>query len=127
MPTVFSTLATDVSYNVWVKGGADLPQRARSIVIKGGTGVANKHILTPLGVATQVSDEDALILGDNPVFKKHAENGFVMIQKKAAEPEKVAANMNTKDPSAPKTPSDYLGTDTREGNQLVEPTSGKKG
>jgi hypothetical protein len=104
---VYSTLANDQQYIDWRGGGGDMPIRGRAVLVKGGTGVANARIVTPLGVATEISAEDAAFLETNPLFKLHAQNGHVTIQRKKDDPEKVASDMNLKDPAAPKTPADY--------------------
>lgn len=106
---VFSTLANDQNYAVWVAGGGDIPIQERLIFVAGGTGVANDRIVTPLGTATEISVDDIELLEANYVFKLHRENGFVQIQRTKADPEKVAADMNLKDESAPLTPSDFKG------------------
>lgn len=101
---VFSTLACDQAYTEWNASGADLKVKGRSVLIKGGTGVANDRIVTPLGVMTEVEEEDIAFLKANPAFKQHMDNGFVRIQTKSADPEKVAADMQMNDKSAPLTP-----------------------
>ncbi|MDE2470687.1 MAG: hypothetical protein KGL35_18570 [Bradyrhizobium sp.] len=106
---VFSTLANDQCYRQWVPGGADVPGIGRDIVINGGAGVANDRLVTPLGVATVVSEEDAALLETNHVFKLHKKNGFIVVRPKEADPEKVAADMNRVDKSAPLTESSYVG------------------
>lgn len=106
---VFSTLAADVEYIEWLKTGNDLPARGRSVVIKGGAGVANDRIVTPMGVSTQIDAAHLPWLEENHLFALHKENGHIVVQAKAADPEKVAADMNLNDPSAPLTPSSYEG------------------
>lgn len=106
---VFSTLATDVDYVEW-KPGADkgaIGSEGKTIRIKGGAGVANDRIVTPLGVCTEVDDDDVALLEQNKVFQLHKTNGHIVVQKKKADVEKVAADMNRADPSSPKTPADY--------------------
>lgn len=118
---VFSTLATDVRYTEWsapIEKGA-LPIEGRSVHVKGGTGVANDRIVTPQGVCTEVEDEDVALLERNEVFKMHKANGFVTIQKKKADPEKVASDMTTRDNSAPKTESDYANA----GDDVAKPAT----
>lgn len=105
MAHVFSTLATDVTYVEWKDSGNDLKMRGREVTIKGGTGVANDRFVTPLGIATEVDDADLAVLENDSVFKMHKANGFVRIEKKSADPEKVAADMKLNDPSSPLTPS----------------------
>jgi len=105
---VFSTLATDQKYVSWQKGGSDLYIQGHSVLVKGGTGVVGaKNLVTPLGVATEISEEEIGFLESNPLFKLHAKNGYVTIQRRKADPERVAADMNRADPSAPKTPAHY--------------------
>ena len=104
---VFSTLANDQRYVNWVKGPNDIPTEGHSVFIKGGTGVANDRLITPQGVATEITEEDLAQLEQNPSFMQHKKDGFVTVRAKKAEAEKVAADMNLKDESAPMTHSDY--------------------
>ena len=106
MNHVFSTLANDQLYTNWIPGH-DLPIKGPSVLIKGGTGVANDRLVTPLGVVTPVSDEQLAELNKNEGFKQHLKEGFIRVQAKRADPEKVAADMNLKDRSAPLTPADF--------------------
>ena len=46
-------------------------------------------------------------LKKNPVFLKHVADGFLTVQSKKLEVEKVASDMNLEDKSAPLTPSDF--------------------
>lgn len=105
---VYSKLSNSQRYDEHVPGGADLPAVSYSVHIKGGTGLADKHIITPLGVRTEVTERDVESLKTNIVFQQHEKNGFVKIEAKAYDVEKVIANMgNTVDPSAPLTEADY--------------------
>src|SRR5487761_2501543 len=90
---VFSKLSSDVTYHDWVAGGADLPVKAHSVTIKGGAGVTTRNLITPLGVDTEITEKDAEVLNRNEIFKLHKKNGFVQIQKKDADVEKVVADM----------------------------------
>lgn len=105
---VFSTLVSDQRYVDWSKGASDLPIEGQSVFIKGGTGVANDRFVTPLGVMTEVDDEQMKLLSSNEMFKLHKANGFITVQEKSADPEKVAADMSLSDPSSPKTPGSYV-------------------
>ncbi len=108
MAFVFSTLSCDQRYTEWLGSGADLQVAGRSVLIKGGTGVANDHgtrIMTPLGMSTEVSDADLAMLEKIPAFAEHKKNGYIKTQSKSAEPEKVAADMVIGDKSSPLTPS----------------------
>ena len=104
---VFSTLAADVMYVEWLQGGADLPMQGRNVTIKGGTGVANDRIVTPIGVGTEVDEEHLAWLEASPVFRHHVKEGHIRVERKSADPEKVAADMNLRDNSGPLTPSDF--------------------
>lgn len=107
MPHIYSTLANDQQYQVWHKPeGHETHQPGAFVVINGGTGVANDRLITPLGVHTEVTDEQLAVLEANHTFLLHRENGFIKVEKKKQDPEKVAADMSLADPSAPVTPAD---------------------
>lgn len=108
---VFSTLATDQRYQNYINGGGDQPVPAAVVFIKGGSGVAGRNFITPMGVPTEVTDEELGHLEKNPVFQLHQKNGFITVQTKKYDAEKVAADMNRADKSAPLTPADYVDKD----------------
>jgi hypothetical protein len=108
---VFSTLANDQNYTNWVKGGGDVPIKGHSVIIKGGTGVANSRLITPLGVATEVTEFDLEELNNNPCFLEHKKDGYIVVKDKKSDTEKVASDMNLKDESAPMTDADYASED----------------
>ena len=106
---VYSKMAADVTYNDYVPGG-DIPRVARSVTIKGGAGVANKNIITPYGVHTEITEEERDMLLKNGIFQLHQEGGFVTIEGKKEDPDRVATNLTAgPDPSAPLTPEDFAG------------------
>jgi hypothetical protein len=76
-------------------------------MIKGGTGVANNRLITPLGVATEITEFDLEELKKNPSFLEHEKDGYIVVRDKKADTEKVASGMNLKDESAPMTDADY--------------------
>lgn len=82
-------------------------QILKKVIIKGGHGLADKHVFTPSGVATQVNDEDMEFLLANDSFQKAVKDGFISYDKRKVEPEKKAKNMAEKDGSAPLTPKDF--------------------
>lgn len=105
---IYSTLASDMSYTNFVKGGADMPSVEQSVFVKGGAGVANDRLVTPMGVATVLQDdadskasEKLEALKANRVFQMHEKAGYIIVSEEKQDPEKMAANMNTNDPSAP--------------------------
>lgn len=110
---VYSKIATDMNYNDYA-GGSDqtLSRVIHTVTIKGGAGVANKNIITPRGVHTEISEEDKNFLLRNGIFQKHFEAGFVTIEEHFEDPDKVATNLTEgPDPSAPLTPEDFHNVD----------------
>lgn len=94
------------SGNIALEWGADsLP--SRSVTIKGGHGLADKHFYTPQGVVTEVSDEIGELLETNAQFQAMVKAGFAVLEPRRVEPEKVACNMEGRDGSAPIVPQDY--------------------
>lgn len=109
MPFVYSTLANDNLYSGYTPSTENgTPAIARSVLVKGGAGVAlGKHMITSAGILTEVSDDDAAFLLANEVFKIHKENGFVVIEDKRHEVDAVVAEMTGRDESAPLVDADF--------------------
>jgi hypothetical protein len=110
---VFSTLASAVAYTNHAQGGGDLPIDLPPVVIKGGAGIANERIVTPRGVATEVTEEQVEYLRANQVFQLHEKNGFVMVSGTYGDPDTVAADMTGRDISAPVVPQDNIAPDAQ--------------
>ena len=107
---VYSTLTADNIYAGYVKGGADIPIVERSVHIKGGANVADKRLITPRGVATEVSADDLEFLLENSVFQMHVENGYVTFSDHKEDPEVVVASgMEGRDQASPLEPGDFEG------------------
>jgi len=109
MKYVCSKLASDNRYALWKDESElpnDLPQIDKSVLIKGGSGVANKNVITPYGIVTEITDEQCEFLEKNEAFKRHKERGFVKILAKHPhdQTEKVAADLADDEGSAPLTP-----------------------
>lgn len=104
---VFSTLTSGMLYTRTAPGGGDLPITTAEVYIAGGTNIPDKYLRTSIGVMTPVTDEELSVLQENEVFKLHEANGFMKIQEKPADPEKVAADMITRDQSAPLVEEDF--------------------
>lgn len=110
---VFSTLATNMNYTHWLPGadGGTLPSEGKTIYIKGGATVAHKSgssdVWTPLGFATEVSDEELGLLEQNQVFNLHRKNGYIKVEKKNKDVEKAVSDMNRVDKSSPKVEADF--------------------
>lgn len=121
---IFSTLSADMAYTNHEQGGADLPIDLPPVLVKGGAGVMNDRIVTPRGVVTEVTEAQVEYLRANSVFKLHEKNGFVMVSDKAADPDKVAADMTGRDNSAPMVPQDLKDGEqpAAVGGEETEPT-----
>ena len=107
MPYVYSTKTSATAYalyNMPDEGVKSPPILDRIITIKGGANLSDGHFQTPKGVSTKVSDEDLTALEQHPVFKRHCDRGFLVVDKKKSPSEKVAKDMKAKDKSAPVTP-----------------------
>ena len=129
MAFVYSTLTSSVRYTNHRKGGGDLPVPIEvggeeGVLVEGGRGVANKRLITPLGVSTEVSDEQLAYLLENPIFQLHQTNGFITVSNADADPEKVASDMTAQDASSPLTPSDFTNEDGPKPSE-VAPVKGK--
>lgn len=103
---IFSTLSNDQLYTEYAKGGGDVPVIGKQLLIRGGAGVANDRLITPLGVSTDVDEADVEWLKTIPAFADHLNRGHLSIQPKPYEPEKVVPDLE-RDPSSPLTPGDY--------------------
>jgi len=105
---VYATLSADTRYADWVtQPGVNTV--LRSVLIRGGAGVAiggSGQIVTPNGVRTEVSDEDAEFLANHKQFQEHQKRGHVRIENVARDPDKVAQKMEPDKGSMPKTPAD---------------------
>lgn len=105
---VYSTLATDVRYTKWLPATANDELRIdRQVLIKGGANVADKRIITPRGVVTEVTNDDVDLLMQNEIFQIHFDAGHVTIERSKQDAEIVAADMTTREPSSPLVPEDY--------------------
>ena len=103
---VYSTLSSDMNYTNHAQGGADLPQALPPVYVKGGAGVANDRLITPRGVATEITEEQAASLRARPLVQLHEKNGFGQISADDVDPDKAAADMTGRDQSAPIVPQD---------------------
>lgn len=106
MHFVFSTLTSDQLYTEYLPSANDLPTPGGQVLIRGGAGVMNDRIVTPHGVMTQVDDSQMAILMNVPAFREHAQNGYIKVLESEADPDKVAADMASRDGSAPLVPQD---------------------
>lgn len=85
MKYVYSTLALNQNYALWEKDGDGKPLKVRDIFIKGGAQLAiasanEFDIITPLGMVTRITDEEAEMLDRDFCFNVHRKNGFIRIE-----------------------------------------------
>lgn len=109
MPYVYSTASQSTDFAVYAEtNNRELSSIIRKITINGGANVATKYpnLYTPLGMMTQVSDEDLAFLENDYSFKEMVKNGFLTVDKRKVEVEKVITGLKPKDKSAPRTPQD---------------------
>lgn len=126
MPYVYSTMAAPVRYMSYVQAEPGTPRIAVSgVTIAGGVGVASKHLVTPRGVVTEVTDEELAFLEQDEVFKTHLAAGHVTVSKGKTDPEKAAADMEGRDISAPLVPEDFDEDDTVQPSEDDKPKKKK--
>ena len=109
MPFVYSTLTCDNIYAGYdQRSDASAHNLVKKVLIKGGSNVADKHFITKYGVMTEVSVEDLAFLQKDSIFQLHVKNGFITFRdRRAADPEVVAADMEGRDESAPLVDEDF--------------------
>ena len=130
---VYSTATSSIAYTQYIENSSkDLAVVKRKadgtkmvVTIKGGHGVATKHLFTPRGVVTEVTDEEMDLLLQDKNFQRHVKNGFMTYDKKEVKPEKKAAEMTQKDGSAPLTPQDFEESDSSSDEGKVYKKKGK--
>jgi hypothetical protein len=108
MHYVFSTLTCDQLYTQYLESDNpnSLPRSAGQVLIKGGAGVANDRIVTPQGVVTEIDASQMAILMNVDAFRDHVKAGYITVEDKPADAEKVAADMQRRDGSSPLVPQD---------------------
>jgi hypothetical protein len=113
MPHIASTLTNATKYTEWTRGGDGRLIEGRSVVIKGGFGLADKNFVTPTGaILTQVTDDELAFLDSDYHFKEHIKGGFLRVYKKGYAPgEKAADGMQLGDKSQPLNPMQFQGKD----------------
>lgn len=119
MPYVYSTITNDTYYCEYFPSEKGAPRNVKKkVLVKGGTGLATKHLVTPMGVVTNISDSDMDFLKSNAAFQRHMVAGFIKIDDKKVDPEVVAADMEIGDGSSPIVPQDFA-TQSDENNGVI--------
>lgn len=90
---VCSKMASDNAYTTWhpkQKAANDMPRKDRQVLIKGGSGVVNKQLVTPHGVVTKItSDELDLVRKSCPAFARHEKAGYLRVLEKDPSPKDI--------------------------------------
>lgn len=117
---VFSTLTAGQDYTLYEVNPSGVNMVKAVVSIKGGANLPDKHLITPLGVVTEVTDDELAILNRIDDFKRHKELGFITVQERKDDVEAVVADMEQRDESAPLTPNDYAEGDGQAKPVVVE-------
>lgn len=107
MKYVVSKLTSSQDYNFYSLNEGGRSQITCTIHVNGGTNLADKHFITPDGIITELSDEQAERLSSHPVFQIHEKNGFVKIVSTESNAKKAKSELEAEDKSAPMTPKKY--------------------
>ena len=110
MPYVYSTLSADQEYALYPSelDPKTIAKAEASIFIAGKANVLNpKTFLTPKGMCTSVGVEELAVLERIGAFKRHVDAGYITVERKEADVEKVVKNMTKKDASAQLVADDF--------------------
>lgn len=78
---ILSTMTNDQEFRLYRKAAPGrAPVDDGAILVKGKAGLPNKHLWTPRGVATAVTDEQLSKLRDDKVFQRLEANGWFTVQ-----------------------------------------------
>lgn len=109
---VYSTLANAQLYPVYRKSPQGENIIEAHVHINGGAGLANKHLITPLGVLTSISEKALAHLEENHAFRFHRDAGHITVRRDQVDIERaVSDHSSERDTSAPLTPEDYTDVD----------------
>ena len=108
MPVIVSTLSSDQAYTKWNKPEVDSKSKVsrpaipgKPILIKGKANITTKHLVTPEGVITTVTDEQLAELQTIKAFTDHVAGGHLKIMAREVPVEKAVRDMKDRDESAP--------------------------
>lgn len=112
---IYSTLANPQKFVVYEVVTPDqaqemgrLPLPVVEVLIRGGAGIASKNLITPNGVHTAITAEEYDAIKDLAVFKSFVDNGFIKVEGKQFDLDRIVGDMNAKDPGGPVTPADFM-------------------
>lgn len=85
--------------------GVHVPKQVVSIA--GGAGLADKNLVTPMGVVTRITEDQLAVLKQIDLFQKHVDAGFLKVLEINASVDSVVPDMAQRDESAPLTDNDF--------------------
>ena len=128
---IFSTATAGTKYTIYYDSPAKGKEKEavprvvkQGILIAGGAGVANKNFVTPLGVMTRVTEQQFDALSKVRTFNRHVERGFITVEDKPYEIEKVVPDMAQRDGASPLRAEDFTLTEGANGDPKNPPTTG---
>lgn len=116
---VVSTCSTPirfVEYHEHSLAKGQIPQmKGPGVIIKGGANLMNKHLFTPAGVATAITEDQLAFLTANAKFMQAVADGYMSVIGDDGDTERAAKSMRPKDGTAPKTEADFARRDDMSG------------
>lgn len=100
---IHSTLTCPQQYTTYAIGADGIAVSTGSVIVKGGAHITQKNLVTPYGVATEVTDEQLEQLRSNQVFVAHERNGFVKVDSRPLKEDELVSDLEIADESAPLT------------------------
>lgn len=116
MPYIYSTASTGFIFYLG----------AQKIDIKGGANVSNKHLWTPKGVVTKVTDAELEGLKKNKVFNKLVNTGYFKLAKIKWDADRIAKDMEGPDRASQITKEELKGDKKDEKEPLIKPQENDK-
>lgn len=89
-----------------------LPVEKVSVLIRGGAGIASKNLITEWGVRTVITQAEYDAICELYHFKEFVKNGYLRVENKAFDIDRIVSDMNPGDPGAPLTPADFANEKT---------------
>ena len=104
MPSVYSTCSNDIKYGKRLKGVGDMTIAGKQVLIHGKATISpGKGLKTPLGVRTDVTQEDLDYLLEDESFQRHIKAGHIVVMGAKKDADDVAKKeMVPHDASSPK-------------------------
>jgi hypothetical protein len=111
---IYSTLSGNQRYVKFALDpkGQRLPREVASVLVRGGANVADRNFITPKGIVTQVTEDEYALLKENSLFQLHVKNGFITVDDAKVDIDKMVAELNGRDQSAPLIEADFENTST---------------